>query len=151
MFLIKTLIFVALISTALAGPWGIMCAGEKKNAIRDCDSYGCGKFGAPRGERKHTGVDVKCADGSVVYAPFNGMIVREAKPYKNDNAINDGVEITGEGYCIKIFYVKPLKYKGLIKKGQKLGVLLPMQQVYPRITSHIHIQNCDLSNPTSYL
>ncbi|XP_072485976.1 leukocyte cell-derived chemotaxin-2-like [Notamacropus eugenii] len=151
MFLIKIFIFVALIATAFAGPWGILCAGKKENTIRGCDKQGCGYYGAPRGRRKHTGVDVKCEDGSVVYAPFDGMIVRQAKPYKKDNAINNGVQITGKGYCIQIFYIKPIRYRGPVKKGQKLGVLLPMQKVYPGITSHIHVQNCNLSNPTSYL
>ncbi|XP_027704820.1 leukocyte cell-derived chemotaxin-2-like [Vombatus ursinus] len=148
---IKVLIFVASISTALAGPWGTMCAGKNENTIRGCDKYGCGNFGASRGQRKHTGVDVTCKDGSVVYAPFDGTIVRQAKPYKTNNAINNGVEITATGYCVKIFYIKPIELKGPIKKGDKLGILLPMQKVYPGITSHLHIQNCDLSDPTSYL
>ncbi|XP_074069606.1 leukocyte cell-derived chemotaxin-2-like [Macrotis lagotis] len=148
---IKLLIFVAFISTALAGPWAIMCAGKNENTIRGCDIHGCGSYGASRGKRKHNGVDVTCPDGSVVYAPFNGKIIRQAKPYKKDNAINDGIQITGEGFCIKMFYVKATKYKGNIKKGEKLGNLLPLQKVYPKITSHIHIQNCDLSDPTPYL
>ncbi|XP_068947984.1 leukocyte cell-derived chemotaxin-2 [Petaurus breviceps papuanus] len=151
MFSIKIFIFVALISTALAGPWGVICAGKDKNTIRGRDRYGYGKYGAPRGERTHNGVDVSCADGSVVKAPFDGMIVRQAKPYKTDNAINDGVQIISKDYCIKMFYVKPVKYKGSIKKGEKLGILLPMQKVYPGITSHVHVENCNLSDPTSYL
>lgn len=55
------------------------------------------------------------------------------------------------GFCIKMFYIKPIKYKGSIKKGEKLGTLLPLQKVYPGIQSHIHIENCDLRDPTAYL
>lgn len=55
------------------------------------------------------------------------------------------------GFCVKIFYIKPIKYKGSIRKGEKLGTLLPLQKVYPGIQSHVHIENCDSSDPTAYL
>lgn len=55
------------------------------------------------------------------------------------------------GFCVKIFYIKPIKYKGSIKKGEKLGTLLPLQKVYPGIQSHVHVDNCDSSDPTAYL
>lgn len=51
----------------------------------------------PRSHRPHQGVDVLCSDGSTVYAPFTGMIMGQEKPYKNKNAINNGVRITGRG------------------------------------------------------
>ncbi|KAK1343320.1 hypothetical protein QTO34_016099 [Cnephaeus nilssonii] len=76
------------------------------------------------------------------------MIVGQATPSTKKNAINDGVKISGGGLCVKMFYIKPIKYKGSIKKGEKLGILLPMQKVYPGIQSHVHIQKCDLSDPT---
>lgn len=55
------------------------------------------------------------------------------------------------GFCVKMFYIKPIKYKGSIRKGEKLGTLLPLQKVYPGIQSHVHIENCDSSDPTAYL
>lgn len=64
------------------------------------------------------------------------------------------VQITSlflSGFCVKIFYIKPIKYKGSVKKGEKLGTLLPLQKVYPGIQSHVHIENCDSSDPTAYL
>ena len=42
-------------------------------------------------------MDVLCSDGSTVYAPFTGTIVGQEKPYKNKNAINNGVRISGRG------------------------------------------------------
>ncbi|KTG04094.1 hypothetical protein cypCar_00003541 [Cyprinus carpio] len=54
------------------------------------------------------------------------------------------------GLCFKLFYVKPISYFGTLKKGQKIGTLLPMQKVYPGITSHVHVQMCDRSDPTKY-
>ncbi|XP_032741122.1 leukocyte cell-derived chemotaxin-2 [Rattus rattus] len=151
MFPTRILMSAALISTALAGPWANICASRSSNEIRTCDSYGCGQYSAQRTQRHHPGVDVLCSDGSVVYAPFTGKIVGQEKPYRNKNAINDGVRLSGRGFCVKIFYIKPVKYKGSIRKGEKLGTLLPLQKVYPGIQSHVHIENCDSSDPTAYL
>lgn len=38
-----------------------------------------------------------CEDGSVVYAPFSGKIDKQARPYGNGNAIDDGVQLSGSG------------------------------------------------------
>ncbi|XP_075297738.1 leukocyte cell-derived chemotaxin-2-like [Opisthocomus hoazin] len=133
------------------GHWAQICSGNPTNKIRGCDRYGCGHFGAGRGSRKHKGVDVVCQDGSVVYAPFTGKIDKQARPYGNGNAIDNGLQLSGSGFCIKMFYIKPVKYSGPVKRGEKIGVLLPMQRVYRGITSHVHIQNCDLTDPTRNL
>uniref|UniRef100_A0A480ZW68 Leukocyte cell-derived chemotaxin-2 n=2 Tax=Sus scrofa TaxID=9823 RepID=A0A480ZW68_PIG len=90
-------LLAVLISPALAGPWAIICAGKSSNEIRTCDSHGCGQYTAQRNQRLHQGVDVLCSDGSTVYAPFTGMIVGQEKPFKNRNAINNGVRISGRG------------------------------------------------------
>ncbi|XP_039340495.1 myeloid protein 1-like [Mauremys reevesii] len=135
-----------------AGPWGQICAGNPRNKIRGCDRLGCGYYKARRGNRLHLGVDVICRDGSTVYAPFSGVIGGRVNPYKaGKNAINNGILLRGSGFCIHMFYIKPVRYSGRINKGQKIGVMLPMQRVYPGITSHVHVQNCDRSNPTGNL
>ncbi|KAF0878615.1 LECT2 protein, partial [Crocuta crocuta] len=136
---------------ALAGPWASICAGKTSNEIRTCDSHGCGHYTAQRNHRPHQGVDVLCPDGSTVYAPFTGTIVGQEKPYKNKNAVNNGVRISGRGFCIKMFHIKAIKYKGSIKKGEKLGTVWSLQKVHPGIQPHIHIESCDLSDPTVYL
>ncbi|KAM4819550.1 leukocyte cell-derived chemotaxin-2 [Thomomys bottae] len=151
MFSPKVLLLAALISTALAGQWATMCAGKSSNEVRTCDSHGCGAYSAQRSQRSHRGVDVLCSSGSTVYAPFTGMIMGQEKPYKNKNVINNGIRLFGTGFCVKIFYIKPVKYKGSIKKGEKLGTALPVQKVYPGIQPHIHLENCDLSDPTAHL
>ncbi|XP_058397757.1 leukocyte cell-derived chemotaxin-2 [Diceros bicornis minor] len=151
MFSTGVLLLAVLTSTALAGPWANICAGKSSNEIRTCDSHGCGQYTPQRSPRPHQGVDVLCSDGSTVYAPFTGMIVGQAKSHKDKNAINNGVRISGSGFCIKMLHIKPIKYKGSIKKGEKLGTVLPLQKVYPGIQSHVHIENCDSSDPTVYL
>uniref|UniRef100_A0A8C3RUX8 M23ase beta-sheet core domain-containing protein n=1 Tax=Chelydra serpentina TaxID=8475 RepID=A0A8C3RUX8_CHESE len=134
-----------------AGPWGQICAGNPSNEIRGCDNKGCGKYGARRKSKRHLGVDVVCNDGSTVYAPFTGTIERQVIPYKTNNAINNGIQLSGSGFCVKMLYIKPVKYRGQITKGNNIGVMLPMQRVYPGITSHVHIENCNKKDPTGNL
>ncbi|KAJ8405305.1 hypothetical protein AAFF_G00322960 [Aldrovandia affinis] len=133
--------------------FGALCSGNNSNRKRGCDSrYGCGNYGASRdgGKRKHMGLDIVCADGATVYAPFDVTLAGRSIPYKKNNAINDGVTLKVQGLCFKLFYLKPDKYTGTVKKGQRIGTLLPMQTVYPGITSHVHVQMCDKSDPTKY-
>ncbi|NWI90654.1 MIM1 protein, partial [Pitta sordida] len=133
--------------------WATVCAGNPTNEIRGCDKYGCGYYGAPRrnGKGKHRAVDVICADGATVYAPFSGQLSGPVKIFHNGNAIDDGVQIRNSDFCVKLLCIHPIKYSGQIVKGQVLGRMLPMQRVFPGITSHIHIENCDHSDPTSNL
>ncbi|XP_056328266.1 leukocyte cell derived chemotaxin 2, tandem duplicate 1 [Danio aesculapii] len=131
--------------------FGPLCSGNSSNQKRGCDKkYGCGNFGASRGQRKHMGLDIVCTDGATVYAPFDVKINGRAKPYGNNNAIDDGISLSGGGLCFKLFYVKPDRLSGTLKNGDKIGSLLPMQKVYPGITSHVHVQMCDKSDPTKY-
>ncbi|XP_034773091.2 leukocyte cell-derived chemotaxin-2-like [Acipenser ruthenus] len=144
----KAIILAVICSTA----FGVLCRGYIQNVARACDKLGCGHYGARRvGGRSHGGVDVKCSDGSAVYAPFDGKLVGRIRPYGNKNKIDDGFKLIGNGLCVMFFYIKPDKYTGNVKKGQRIGTMLPMQAVYPGITSHIHVQMCDRSNPTRYL
>ncbi|NXN18313.1 MIM1 protein, partial [Indicator maculatus] len=135
--------------------WATICSGNPTNEIRGCDKYGCGYYKAPRHDGKsrhqHTGVDVICADGATVFAPFSGELSGPVKFFHNGNAIDDGVQIRGQGFCVKLVCIHPIRYNGRISKGQVLGKMLPMQRVFPGITSHIHVENCDHSDPTSNL
>lgn len=49
------------------------------------------------GQRKHMGLDIVCTDGATVYAPFDVKINGRAKPYGNNNAIDDGISLSGGG------------------------------------------------------
>ncbi|XP_066505689.1 leukocyte cell derived chemotaxin 2, tandem duplicate 1 [Hoplias malabaricus] len=155
MKLIIVLLCVVLCSLLVAGQvkFGALCSDNPGNTKRGCDGkYGCGNYGARRdgGKRKHLGLDIVCRDGATVFAPFDVKINGKAAPYKHNNAINDGIRLSGQGLCFLMFYVKPDKYSGTVKKGQRLGTMLPMQKVYPGITSHVHVQMCDKSDPTKY-
>ncbi|XP_019361792.1 PREDICTED: myeloid protein 1-like [Gavialis gangeticus] len=133
--------------------WAAVCQNNPSNKIRGCDSYGCGYFGAPRknGKGRHAGVDVICHDGFTVYAPFSGQLSGPIRPFSNGNAIDNGIQIEGGGFCVKLLCIRPDTYSGYVRKGQRIGRMLPMQQVFPGITSHIHVENCDRSDPTFQL
>nr|XP_057904816.1 leukocyte cell-derived chemotaxin-2-like [Doryrhamphus excisus] len=132
--------------------FGQLCQGNPNNMRRTSDIWGQGHYGAPRGSRQHKGLDIECEDGSVVYAPFdvslNGKVIVYTDPAKA--AINDGINLQTDDLCFKLFYVRPDQTSGTVTKGQRLGVMLPMQQVYPGIKSHVHVQMCDKSDPTVY-
>ncbi|XP_048885701.1 leukocyte cell derived chemotaxin 2, tandem duplicate 1 [Brienomyrus brachyistius] len=134
--------------------FGTLCKGNPANKPRGCDKFGCGNYGARRDgrKRKHLGLDISCSDGDTVLTPFDVNISGLARPYKNNKnpAINDGVGLSGQGLCFKLFYVKPAKTSGMLRKGEQVGTMLPMQKVYPGIGSHVHVQMCDLSDPTKY-
>ncbi|XP_025036981.1 leukocyte cell-derived chemotaxin-2-like [Pelodiscus sinensis] len=153
MLIVITIIVAALIPSVTAGPWGQVCEGNPTNEIRGCDDFGCGYYTAPRqqGSRMHLGVDVTCQDGSAVYAPFTGMIDRRHNPDGPKSIIKNGLRLRGSGFCVNMFFVKPVTYRGWFKKGEKIADMLPMQEVHPGIISYVHIQNCDFANITHYL
>ncbi|XP_045925399.1 leukocyte cell-derived chemotaxin-2-like [Micropterus dolomieu] len=132
--------------------FGQLCSGNSANSRRTSDSWGEGRYGAGRGGRTHQGLDIVCSDGSTVYAPFDvtlhGKVTVYTDPAKA--AINSGINLRGEGLCFKLFYVRPDKTSGSVRKGEKIGTMLPMQSVYRGITSHVHVQMCDRSDPTPY-
>ncbi|XP_033907540.3 leukocyte cell-derived chemotaxin-2-like isoform X1 [Acipenser ruthenus] len=134
-----------------SGSWDSLCAGHVSNRVRGCDKFGCGGFNANRGSRIHRGIDVVCDDYSIVYAPFTGTLRGQAQPYGDASTIDDGVKLSNSAYCVKIFYIRPYQYSGPISKGDKLGYLLPMQEQYSGVTSHLHLQMCDKSDPTPYI
>ncbi|XP_075891272.1 leukocyte cell-derived chemotaxin-2-like [Nelusetta ayraudi] len=146
------IVVLALLCVTDGVQFGQLCSGNARNRRRTSDSWGAGHFGAPRVTRTHRGLDIVCADGATVYAPFDVTINRKVIVYIDPTkaAINNGLKLTGGGLCFKLFYIQPDKTSGTVKKGNRLGTMLPMQQVYPGITSHVHVQMCDNSDPTPY-
>uniref|UniRef100_A0A8C8DG67 Leukocyte cell derived chemotaxin 2, tandem duplicate 1 n=1 Tax=Oryzias sinensis TaxID=183150 RepID=A0A8C8DG67_9TELE len=132
--------------------FGPLCEGNPFNSVRGSDRWGSGHYGASRGGRLHKGLDVKCQDGSAVYAPFDVTLHGKLTVYtdRNKEAINEGINLKGQGLCFKLFYVRPTRTSGSVRKGERIGTMLPMQSVYPGITSHVHVQMCDQSDPTPY-
>ena len=53
--------------------------------IRKQDSQGAGYFGAPRGSRKHKGIDLCCEAVSVVSCMAPGTVTKVGYPYRMDD------------------------------------------------------------------
>ncbi|MEA3313037.1 MAG: hypothetical protein U9Q18_01530 [Caldisericota bacterium] len=105
------------------------------------DSKGLGHHGAPRGYRKHNGVDFECKDGQDILMPVDGLIARISLPYKDDLKWK-GVEIINPRVEIKMWYFVPdfdLIGKEL-KAGEVIGMAQNIGKKYPGVTSHIHVR-----------
>ncbi|KAL3062053.1 hypothetical protein OYC64_010051 [Pagothenia borchgrevinki] len=148
----RVFILLAVLCVCDGVMFGQLCNGNSANSRRTSDKWGRGNYGASRGARLHKGLDIVCSDGSIVYAPFDVTLNGKVTVYTDPNkaAINSGINLSGEGLCFKLFYVQPDRTSGTVRAGQRLGVMLPMQSVYPEITSHIHVQMCDRSDPTPH-
>ncbi|XP_074519502.1 leukocyte cell-derived chemotaxin-2-like [Halichoeres trimaculatus] len=146
------IVLLALFYVCEGVTFGQLCSGNPNNRRRTTDGWGQGHFGAGRTNRRHEGLDIVCDDGAVVYAPVDVTLVRKVIVYNKPEkaAIDSGIMMRGEGLCFKLFYVQPDRTTGTVRKGERIGVMLPMQSVYPGITSHVHVQMCDKSDPTPY-
>uniref|UniRef100_A0A665VKM7 Myeloid protein 1-like n=1 Tax=Echeneis naucrates TaxID=173247 RepID=A0A665VKM7_ECHNA len=108
--------------------FGQFCRGNPSNEKRTSDMWGSGHYGASRGDRIHKGVDIRCEDGDDVLAPFDVTLEGALSVFTDPKmaAINSGINLRGKGLCFKLF------------------------TVFPGITSHIHVQMCDRTDPTQY-
>ncbi len=104
---------------------------------RGCDSFGCGHFGASRGDRKHNGTDLCVA----VLSPIKGRVTRLGYPYKDDLSFRY-VEITDEaGFKVRLFYVLPKVTEGdFVGVGDVIGKLQSLQKRYEGIQDHVHLE-----------
>ena len=106
---------------------------------RKCDGFGCGEYGASRGNRKHKGIDLLVNPGADIFAPISGKI-RFANPYSNDTRFK-GVEISSALHGVKLFYFLPSVKNGeMVKAGQRIGKAQNLGIKYPGIPNHIHLE-----------
>jgi murein DD-endopeptidase MepM/ murein hydrolase activator NlpD len=123
-------------------------ANPTGNGIRKCDAYGCGNYGASRGNRLHNGTDYISVAGEDVYAPISGEIYSIGDPYKHANKHHgkfDSIYIINKKYYVKVYYVSPsINIGDYVSAGQKIGVSQDLSIAYPptrngSMTNHIHI------------
>jgi murein DD-endopeptidase MepM/ murein hydrolase activator NlpD len=127
----------------------VLCAPTMNGGRLHCpiraDEEGSGLYGASRGKRKHTGIDLAAPAGSVLLSPVCGYVTKLGYPYGDDlsfryvqvSTLPDG----GDDY--RFFYVKPRK--GLevgeqIERGDRLGRVQTLQNRYPGIIDHVHFE-----------
>ena len=108
------------------------------------DKFGSGQFGVSRdhGSRTHQGLDIITTPRETIFSPIQGMIIREAFPYKQDPSLR-GIIINGTGdwsdYEVKIFYAEGL-FSGQVWPDQHIGFAQDLAPKYPGITNHVHVE-----------
>lgn len=117
-------------------------------AVRN-DSAGAGHFGAPRGNRRHLGVDYLSPAGANVVAPVSGEVLRISNVYR-DEAKNRHLRAiviqntTDASYTAKVLYVQPsadIRPGIFVERGKTiLGVTQSLRDIHPNATDHIHVQ-----------
>ena len=123
------------------------------NKIRPCDPFGCGSFGAKRATHIHQGIDLLVNENEPIFAPFDGVVLRFAIPYKDDNKYK-GLLLKNGNFEVKIFYFLPIVNKGeKIKKGQIIGFAQNIAKKYSsKMQNHVHVEvaeNGITINPTN--
>lgn len=128
----------------------------KSGAVRNCDAFGCGYFGASRGsDREHNGLDFLAKPNEQIFSPITGKITRFPFPYGNDLRWK-GIEIKNNEYSIKIFYVNATVNIGdEVKKGDFIATAQNIASKYGSgMQNHIHIEIRDKNNniidPTNF-
>lgn len=110
---------------------------------RQRDGQGFGHFGAkrirPHGVGVHEGIDLVADPGEPLYAPMDGVIIREAT-----YASFRGIVIQGsglwDGYEVKILYANGLQC-GEVRAGQLVGFADDITLHYGSgMTNHIHVE-----------
>ncbi len=109
--------------------------------IRGCDPFGCGSFGASRGDRDHKGIDIIALPNQQIKSPISGVVTRFPFPYSGDLSYT-GIEIKNKDYTIKIFYLTPTVTAGVtVKAGQVIGVAQNIAAKYgSTMTNHVHFE-----------
>lgn len=112
-----------------------------KLSRRECDDWGCGHYGAPRGGRVHKGVDLNAAPGTEILSPRTGTVTKLGHPYSDDLSFRY-VEVTDrEGNRHRVFYVLPLvKENESVTVNTRIGLAQSLEERYPGITPHIHYE-----------
>ncbi|XP_069001653.1 leukocyte cell-derived chemotaxin-2-like isoform X1 [Embiotoca jacksoni] len=133
------------------GAWSVLCTGHHNNRVRACDAYGCGAFNSKRVNGLHKAVDVVCDDYGIISSPFSGSLAGPVS--RQDPAGNqyDGVKLLSDVFCVKIFNIRPYRYLGPVAQGEALGYLLPLQDRFSGITSHLELQMCDGTDPSPFI
>lgn len=109
------------------------------------DALGDGTFNAPRGKRKHKGLDVLCQPTQGVKCPETAILIREGFVYREDRRFKLAY-LESDNYSVKLMYCVPIS--SLIGKevlrGQVIGVAqdITFKKDYKKrgMKPHIHIE-----------
>lgn len=108
---------------------------------RQPDAYGSGAWMAPRGTRKHQGIDLVLNPGERLASPVAGQVTRLGYTYSDDLSYRY-VEVSVRSYRFRFFYLQPLVSVGdAVEVGDVLGIAQDLGTRYPNgITNHTHFE-----------
>ena len=104
------------------------------------DAGGSGRFGAPRGKRKHRGYDRLAIPGQEIFAPMSGKMVRSF-PYIDDKNYT-GCAIWADDFMIKMWYFTPIEtlLHQYVEAGQMIGIAQDISLKYGGgMQAHVHL------------
>jgi len=107
--------------------------------LRD-DAAGSGRFGSPRGSRKHQGYDRLCVPGQIIKSPLSGKMVR-SYPYAKDMSYK-GCSIWSDEFMIKMWYFEPYEdlIHSVVEAGQDIGIAQDISAKYGgEMKPHVHL------------
>lgn len=52
---------------------------------------------------------------------------------------------------MKIFNIRPYRYIGPVAQGEAFGYVLPLQEHFSGITSHLELRMCDRADPSPFI
>lgn len=91
---------------------------KKPYRTRGCDAFGCGHFGASRGDRAHEGLDLAFNPREPVHTQFAGTVTRiNGQAYRSDPFYKIVDVKLSKSTTIRFFYVNPS-----VKVGQKVSI-----------------------------
>ena len=132
------IIIITLLAVALLGPKSI------RRRIRKSDNWGSGYFGAPRGNRPHLGIDLIYSPDEEIRAPFDLTINRVSYPYAASpySGIAFTTTINNINYDGRMWYMFPdlVSIGQSVKRGQVIGVAQQINEKYPGMINHVHLQ-----------
>jgi murein DD-endopeptidase MepM/ murein hydrolase activator NlpD len=109
------------------------------------DNAGYGTYEAPRGKRKHAGIDYVGKVGDPVFATIGGAA----------ELIDDGVRITtrrgadNTQYSVRMLHFTPsIRHGSQVKEGQIIGTLNDLADQYkkPAMKPHAHLEVYEIEN-----
>ena len=108
--------------------------------LRKCDNWGCGHYGASRGSRKHSGIDIVCIPGERAFCFNRGTVTAIGYAYGDDLTYRI-VDITEGEFRWRYFYVDPVVNVGdELDAYTQIGTHQALGPRYPGITEHLHLE-----------
>lgn len=118
--------------------------------IRGTDIWGSGYYLAPRGSRKHNGVDFCCHKGALVTSVTEGVVTKIGYPYSPADKKKGHLRYVQVddtlGNAVRYFYISPSVSVGdVVKVGKVLGIYQGLGEIYEGISEHTHFEVKDVN------